>query len=218
MIRQPESELMEDEESVLAYAQANFDEPHEMFLDLMESRIGKPALQELVLDLGCGAGDIIRRWNKRYDGENKLTGLDASKAMLRLAKSTCSSTNIKWVQSYLPNIPEMVNADRIICNSLLHHLNTPSQLWTALKKEKFLGCSFFLMDLLRPATDQICLDIVNQYAKGEPEIHKQDFLNSLKAAYRPEEVFEQITEANLEVNFHIEVISNRHLIVYGNIL
>lgn len=218
MIREPEPELMEDEESVTAYSQANFDEPHERFLDLMEGTIGKPVQQESILDLGCGSGDIIRRWQKRYTGNWRITGLDASEVMLNMARHSSSSTNIQWIKSYLPELPEHIAGDRIICNSLLHHLKSPDQLWKILKAEKFLGSSFFLMDLSRPATEEMCQELVNLYAGDEPEIHKQDFYNSLKAAYRPEEVFQQLYEANLDKTFRVEVVSDRHFIVHGILL
>lgn len=218
MIREPEPELMEDEDSVIAYSQANFDEPHERFLDLMEKAIGKPVQQESILDLGCGSGDIIRRWQRRYNGNWKITGLDASERMLNIARQNCSSKSIQWIKSYLPELPEHITGDRIISNSLLHHLKSPEQLWKILKLENFLGSSFFLMDLSRPATEQKCRELVNIYAANEPEVHKQDFYNSLKAAYRPEEVFQQLNNAGLDKAVRVEVVSDRHFIVYGVLL
>jgi hypothetical protein len=56
---------------------------------------------------------------------------------------------------------------------------------------------------------------VDEYAGTEPEILKRDFFNSLLAAFRPEEIMEQLAQAGL-APFRVEAVGDRHIIVYGN--
>jgi hypothetical protein len=46
---------------------------------------------------------------------------------------------------------------------------------------------------------------------------QEDFFNSLKAAYRVEEITEQLKATGLDM-LNVEACSDRHLIVYGNLL
>ena len=60
MQRIPEPELMDEAEQARAYAQADFAEPNQRFVDCFEAEF--PELQQgAVLDLGCGPGDIVLR-------------------------------------------------------------------------------------------------------------------------------------------------------------
>ena len=53
------------------------------------------------------------------------------------------------------------------------------------------------------------------HAKNEPAILQQDLNNSLHAADTTEEVEAQLHEAGLE-GLKVEVVSDRHLIIFGN--
>jgi hypothetical protein len=70
------------------------------------------------------------------------------------------------------------------------------------------------MDLMRPQTTQVAEELVNTYSGAEPLILKQDFYNSLCAAFTPEEVQGQLSTAGLG-QLNIKDISDRHLLVYG---
>jgi len=70
------------------------------------------------------------------------------------------------------------------------------------------------MDLLRPDNPETVANLVDIYADNEPKILRQDFYNSLCAAFTPVEVQEQLVTARLD-QFKIEIISDRHMMVYG---
>jgi hypothetical protein len=70
------------------------------------------------------------------------------------------------------------------------------------------------MDLMRPNSRESAEALVEEHAAGEPEILRRDFFNSLLAAFRPEEVREQIKAAGLH-SFAVEAVSDRHLIAFG---
>ena len=55
-------------------------------------------------------------------------------------------------------------------------------------------------------------NMVNEYASGEPKVLQRDFYNSLKAAFSPDEVRAQLSEAGLE-GFKVSIVSDRHLVV-----
>ncbi|MCP4716998.1 MAG: class I SAM-dependent methyltransferase, partial [Deltaproteobacteria bacterium] len=66
MQRIAEPELMLDKEQARAYAEADFDEPHSMFIDLFRERFRERECEGYVLDLGCGPGDITFRFARAY--------------------------------------------------------------------------------------------------------------------------------------------------------
>ncbi|MEJ2032066.1 MAG: SAM-dependent methyltransferase, partial [Deltaproteobacteria bacterium] len=56
--------------------------------------------------------------------------------------------------------------------------------------------------------------IVTSYSGNEPAILRQDFFNSLLAAYRSAEVAEQLKQAGLS-GLQVKEVSDRHLAVTG---
>ena len=55
--------------------------------------------------------------------------------------------------------------------------------------------------------------LVETYAADEDPLLVSDFANSLRAAYRPEEIHAQLRAAELALN--VEVISDRHIAIWG---
>jgi hypothetical protein len=71
------------------------------------------------------------------------------------------------------------------------------------------------MDLMRPASAGWAAALVESYAADAPEVLKQDFRNSLHAAFEPAEVTEQLQVAGLGQQLSVNVVSDRHLAVWG---
>ena len=86
MNRVLEPELMDDEEQVKAYAEADFEIPHNDFIQQLKTFINEPEFSGTVLDLGCGPGDISVRFAKTFP-LSKVHALDGSEPMLAYAKS-----------------------------------------------------------------------------------------------------------------------------------
>ena len=78
------------------------------------------------------------------------------------------------------------------------------------------GTRVFVTDLFRPTDVAAAESLVHQYAANEPAVFRQDFFNSLLAAFTPEEVQAQLASAKLEC-LKVKVISDRHLIVAGTL-
>ena len=87
-------------------------------------------------------------------------------------------------------------------------------LWNSIRRFALPGAPVFVMDLKRPDTaDDVAL-LVEQYAGDEPDVLRQDFANSLRAAYRHTEIKAQLVRADL-TEFTVREVTDRHLIVYG---
>ncbi|MGH8553732.1 MAG: class I SAM-dependent methyltransferase, partial [Methylococcales bacterium] len=150
-----EPELMEEEEQVKAYAEADFEEPHGHFIELFRSVFPDRAIEGSVLDLGCGHGDISFRFAGSFP-DCTIHAVDGSAMMLeyarrRLERTKAPGGRIRFIQGMLPHahLPEN-HYDYLITNSLLHHLPDPNILWSVIKRYSKSGSCIFIMDLLRP--------------------------------------------------------------------
>lgn len=208
---------MDDAAHAEAYAAADFSEPHNRFVELCRRRLGEPPVDARVLDLGCGAADITIRYARAFP-RCTLAGIDGADAMLARGRRAVADAGLErritLHQIYLPaNLERGYHA--IISNSLLHHLREPRVLWQSIRQAALPGAAIFVMDLLRPASEAAARRLVETYAATENSLVQSDFYNSLRAAYRLEEVRVQIAEAGL-IGLTCEAVSDRHWIVCGN--
>lgn len=215
MERIPEPQLMEDHEQVHAYAGADFEAPHSRVLELFQEEFPEP-LSGDVLDLGCGPGDISNRFARAYP-QVRVLGVDGSAEMLAMAEKLRQSDRVEFLHGFLPGAPI---PDRrwtaIVSNSLLHHLHDPSGLWTTLRQHARPGTMVFVKDLVRPESAEQAQRFMELYTSGEPEVLQRDFYNSLLAAFRPQEVEEQLREAGLE-GLRVRAVSDRHMTISGRL-
>jgi SAM-dependent methyltransferase len=218
MDRIAEPELMTSAEQVEAYARADFEHPHQRFLELLSEHL--PRLPEVgaALDIGCGPGDIACRFALTFAGW-QLDGLDGSVPMLEHARRAAAerelSGRVAFQLCHLPGGDAPRNTyDLLLSNSLLHHLADPLVLWQAVRRWSRPGSQVFVMDLLRPASVGDAQRLVDEYSSGEPEVLRRDFYNSLLAAYRPHEVRDQLERSGLG-ELAVHVVSDRHWLVAG---
>jgi SAM-dependent methyltransferase len=220
--RRLEPELMDETQQALAYAQADFSEPNELFLKLLaEMRPGDLAGQK-ALDLGCGPADIVVRFLKAYP-QAHCDALDGSAAMLAHARELLDglpgiASRCRLLQDVLPSerLPK-AGYDLILSNSLLHHLHDPQVLWRTVRESARSGALVLVMDLMRPPSAVWAESLVASYAGDAPEVLKRDFRNSLFAAFEPREVTAQLEEAGLEA-LEVRVVSDRHLAIAGRLM
>src|SRR3970282_1704719 len=93
MERFPEPELMDDPAQALAYATADFSEPHEAFVRHFQ-RLFPEFKRGRMLDLGCGAADITIRFARAYPAA-RLDGVDGARAMLRHAREAVAKAQLE---------------------------------------------------------------------------------------------------------------------------
>ncbi len=219
MQRIPEPELMLDPEQTRAYAEADFEQPHSMFMRLFQEAFPDVPDEALVLDLGCGPGDITFRFVRAYP-YCRVHGIDGSDAMLAYARSIVKADRslqgrVIFIKEILPfKISDFNCYDSIICNSLLHHLNDPHVLWKTVKACAKPGAAIFIMDLRRPADITEAEELTETYAADEPAILRRDFYNSLLAAFEIKEIEQQIREAGLG-ELRVQALGDRHALISG---
>lgn len=220
MQRIPEPELMDDEAQARAYAGADFEEPNSHFAALYDEFIGVLGQGAAVLDLGCGPGDITLRIATAHP-EIEIHGLDGSGAMLAfghaaLARRPQLAGRVSFIQGLVPDaLLPRARYDAVISNSLLHHLHEPAALWRMLHARARPGAPVLVMDLMRPADEATARALVEQYAASEPEVLRRDFYNSLRAAFEPGEVRQQLELAGLP-RLEVMAVSDRHMLVHGH--
>jgi len=220
--RCPEPELMEQPEQARAYAAADFAAPHDAFARLCAERFPElSGAAVTVADLGCGPADVTVRVARRFAAA-RVVGVDAGPVMLGLARERLVVEGlidrIALVRAHLPD-PDALHplaADLVVSNSLLHHLADPAVLWSSVACAGRVGAAVFVMDLLRPTDGRAVDALVARYAAREPDVLVTDFRNSLRAAYRPGEVRDQLRRAGL-VALEVQQVSDRHLVVSGRL-
>ncbi len=218
MLRVPEPELMDSPEQARAYAQADFAEAHQQLVTAYRRHFPSAAPRR-ALDLGCGPADVTLRFARAFPAAC-VDGVDAGLNMLALGRRAVAASGqahrVRLLHGYLPGAElPLATYDTVISNSLLHHLADPGVLWQAVRRHGAPGARVAVMDLVRPPDEEQWHDLVQRYAADAPPVLRADFGNSLRAAYRPDEVRRQLREAGLQLA--LELLSDRHLLVWGRL-
>ena len=219
MERVLEPEVMDNPDQVLAYASADFEQENQGFVDQFLG-LYNDLDENHIVDLGCGPGDIAIRLARSHP-TCRITGIDASAPMISYAEHAVEKAEltdrIQFLCQRFQEVTLPSPADAIISNSLAHHVPNPLRFWYGVKALVKPGGPVFVMDLLRPDSLDAAQEIVDQYAKHETDQLRQDFLNSLLAAFTEDEVASHLAELNL-TRLMVDVPDDRHWIVYGRVL
>lgn len=210
-----EPEVMEDGAQALAYARADFSESNQLFVDRLVAEFGH-ALKSVV-DLGCGPADVTVRLAKALRTAH-ITGVDASAEMLALARQAVQAARLTdRVALTLARIPGLKlpehSFDAVLSKDMLHHLPDPQVLWNEARQLGRRGAAVYVMDLVRPSSPLEAREIVERVSSREDPILKEDFYNSLCAAFTVEEVRAQLRTAGLHLA--VEQASDRHMRIKG---
>ncbi len=227
MQRYPEPELMNAPDQVIAYSDADFSSGDHSVIErlsqLMEQAL--PVLPEaaLILDLGCGPGNISERLAARWP-LSRVIGLDGASSMIDIANQRLHGAkpainNLTYLlfdlsRNSLDKIPQANNASVIVSNSLLHHLHEPQVLWELVKN--LAGPATFMLhrDLRRPSNELEVDALCARYVSTAPLVLQRDFRASLIAAFTADEIREQLDQAGLG-QFTVMEIGDRYLEVFG---
>lgn len=216
--RTPEPELMDAPEQARAYAEADFSAPNQLFSETVARQLTGRHSGTLI-DLGCGPGDICIRLAHLLPGW-QIVGLDAGPNMLTLASAAVESQGlaerIELIQAHLPDELPAGHFDAIVSNSVLHHLPDPSSLWQAITLLAQPGCEVMVMDLHRPESLAAAQAIVDEHASDAPAVLREDFYNSLLAAWTEAEIRQQLEKHGLS-HLQFSRPSDRHWMVQGQI-
>lgn len=209
-----EPEIMDNKKQVIAYSKADFSLSNQMFVDKLiadyYSRLKN------VLDIGCGPADVPIRLAKAMPPVY-ITAIDASDPMIQFARKQVNKAGlekqIKVIKGHLPGLVLENNYDAILSKDLLHHLPNPIVFWDEVKHLAKGETVIYVMDLFRPRSKEEARNIVESVSGNETPILKQDFYNSLLAAFTINEIKAQICED--ELNLEVEKVSERHFIAKG---
>jgi ubiquinone/menaquinone biosynthesis C-methylase UbiE len=214
MLRILEPEL-KDSDQARAYSRTDFSASNQFFVDGL-LRDYSDALRN-VIDIGCGPCDgMLRLANARP--HIQITAIDGSAAMIQLALEAVRGAGhegrISPLQGYIPGLPfDERSFDGILSKYLLHHLPDPMVLWSEARRLGKAGAVIYVMDLIRPASPARAQHIVETVTPDEHPILKEDFFNSLCAAFTIEEAKSQLEEAGLPLE--VAQISGLHMLIKG---
>ena len=200
-----------------AYAETDFSEAHDAFVAHFTSRFPDFMGGE-VLDLGCGTADVIIRFAKALPNTH-ITGIDGAEAMLDIGfhdiEQRGVAHQIQLRKCLLPDRElSSIKYGAVISNSLLHHLCDPLVIWNTVRQCSKSGAPLLIMDLMRPESKERAQELVQNYAGDASPILQKDFYISLLAAYRIDEIKEQLQTAHLDY-LSVEIVSDRHILVWG---
>ena len=215
-----EPELMEDGEQARAYADTDFSAGDRAMVEALLDSHG-PAIGRRILDLGCGPGNITFLLAERCPGAMVL-GVDGSAATLAIAEARRlddlqRSESVRFLEELLP-CPSLAGQrfSTLVSNSLLHHLHDPALLWRSIAALAPPGAVVFVRDLRRPPDERTLADLVRRHAAGLHPIVCSDYRNSLRAAFTPQEVEEQLASAGLK-GLAVSEIDEQYLQVGGRL-
>lgn len=203
--RMPEPETIMTGEKVQAFdAEGNPDgtmaAPHLYIISQVSRTISGC---KRVLDLGCGSGQLLCQVAE-INPEIHFTGVDLSEEMLKRAKIRAESMNLSNVEFIKQDFTEVQGLqdkriDGIMCVYALHHLNDLQSLKKFFKAVNSLvnqDTSIFIFDFCRLHSEK-SIDFFVEYRGGERPLSREDFRNSLKAAFSLNE-FKMLLDEELQ--------------------
>jgi len=210
-----EPEIMDGEAEADAYARADFTDSNQWYADHFTSDY--PAHLREIVDLGCGPADVPVRI-ARLAPQVQIIAVDGSPAMLGFARKAVDAARFAdRIRLHLGRLPGLAlpahHFDAVLSKDMLHHLPDPQVLWSEARRLVRPGGVVHVMDLIRPASPLEARQIVEQVAAREHPILKEDFYNSLCAAFTLSEVRAQLERAGLPLT--VEQVTSRHMRIAG---
>ena len=193
--RIPEPEVMQDSEEVEAYssaaAQAHLNAIDDTFVARAQLLVNGRE-RGRALDIGTGPGQIVIKLGARLT-RWKFVGIDRSAAMIEKAREGLAEApevagRIEF-QIADGNSLDFSDGtfDLVICNSVLHHMVEPQNLFSEIARVVKPGGAILVRDLVRPPRFSYGSH-VRKHGKHYQGEMKRLYVASLQAAYTEEEL------------------------------
>jgi len=217
MKRVTEPELMDDEQQSIAYAQADFSTSNQLYVDSLVRDF--PTHLRAVVDIGCGPADVVIRLATAAP-HAAITAIDGSAPMIALGRTAARAAGVDdrltLLHTRIPGPPPASQSfDAVLSKDLLHHLPDPRVLWNEVTRLGRPGAAVYVMDLVRPDTEDTARAMVKEGAGSEHPILQHDFYQSLLAAFTMDEVRAQVAAAGLDLT--VAPIGVRHMLIKGRL-
>ncbi|HEY0195006.1 MAG TPA: class I SAM-dependent methyltransferase [Kofleriaceae bacterium] len=193
-----EPEVMDTEDDALEYDAIPNDDVNEAFTDEL---LGAHAAPVHAVDLGTGPGHIPILLARRH-GTVRITGLDLSSNMLKLARIRAARAGLSDRVQFLTadvkttGLPP-ASYDLVFSNSTIHHIPEPLTLFREARR-LFKGEGLIMFkDLLRPDNLDDVDRLVKQHAAGGTVYQRELFRSSLRASLTLREVRQLADDAGL---------------------
>ncbi len=109
-----------------------------------------------IVDVGCGAGDMLRRiedWARRRKMAVRLTGIDRNPFAARTAREFGGAdSSIEWATCEAYDYPPQAKIDLVISSLFTHHLSDPEIIAFLRWMERATARGWFVNDLHRGRT------------------------------------------------------------------
>ena len=217
MERVTEPELMDDEQQSIAYAKADFSTSNQLYVDSLLRDF--PTHLRTVVDIGCGPADVVIRLAKAAP-HAAITAIDGSAPMIALGRTAARAAGVDdrltLLHTRIPGPPPASQSfDAVLSKDLLHHLPDPRVLWNEVTRLGRPGAAVYVMDLVRPDSEDTARAMVKEGAGSEHPILQHDFYQSLLAAFTMDEVRAQVATAGLDLT--VAPIGVRHMLIRGTL-
>lgn len=206
-----EPEVMDTEQDALEYEGIDNSKVNSVFVEFLSADLGFKSGS--LVDLGTGPGDILFSIAEKVP-DARITGVEMGSHMLKIARRKLAASpqreRIRLVAADAKATGLPGGAfDFVICNSLVHHIPDPLQIFREIARLARSGGGLFLKDLRRPETLSELEALVARHAANDTPYQRSLFHASLHAALRPEEVREHAEAAGL-TDFTLSLPSDRH--------
>ena len=217
--RVPEPEVMDESGEVEAYssaaAQSYLGKIDDTFVDHALRLVGAQIAagrHGRALDIGTGPGQIVRKLAAQLRCW-QLVGVDRSPNMIHEATAALSeglSGRVDFIIADANRLPfPDASFDLVACNSVLHHLENPPQLFAEIARVSMPDAAILLRDLRRPSRVAYPLH-ARWYGRHYLGTMYRLYCDSLRAAYTLDELSAMLRKSPLR-DAHVFRCGRTHL-------
>jgi len=164
-----------------------------------------------IVDIGCGAGDMLRRievWASARKIAVQLTGIDRNPSAVEAARQfSHSSSQTKWLCCEALTYQPHVQIDLVISSLFTHHLSDDEIVHFLQWMEQFAALGWFINDLERSLLSYHGFKMLASVMRWHPFV-RHDGPASILRSFSRDDWTGYITRAGLEAK-HVAILRSR---------